>query len=137
VRECVRRHHELVGAGARDELGQSLDDRVRITDDVRPGCLRDHRLLGGRVRAPGGLFRARQRAGTPGAQAQHGQPRRSVQPVRRRGVARAERLHADEAVWLRERRGRPEDPAVQGKGRPGVGGIDVIREGKRQAEQAG
>jgi hypothetical protein len=46
VREGARRHHELIGAGARDEFGQPFDDRGRITDDVRPGCLRDHRLLG-------------------------------------------------------------------------------------------
>ena len=46
VREGARRHHELVGAGARDELVQQPDDRGRVTDDVRAGCLRDHRLLG-------------------------------------------------------------------------------------------
>jgi hypothetical protein len=46
MREGARRHHELIGAGARDELGQQLEDRGGITDDVRSGCLRDHRLLG-------------------------------------------------------------------------------------------
>jgi len=41
VRESARGHHDLVGAKARGEFGQQSADRGRITDDVRPGRLRD------------------------------------------------------------------------------------------------
>jgi hypothetical protein len=46
VVEGAGRDHELVDAGAADELGERVCDRAGITDHVRLRRLRDHRLLG-------------------------------------------------------------------------------------------